>query len=100
LEVSGQLHAPARSTIAAIDEKMEAVIHSIRSEIEETIQHRMENVMTEVNKKTEGLRKELNETQKDLQITKASLNTQRSFQRCFKCCVIVETRDVTADTVT
>jgi hypothetical protein len=63
--------------IAAIEEKMEATSHSIQSEVQETIQHQMENVMTEVNQKTEGLRRELYETQKDLQVTKASLNTQR-----------------------
>jgi hypothetical protein len=37
----------------------------------------MEDVMTEVNQKTEGLRTELYEAQKDLQVAKASLNTQR-----------------------
>jgi hypothetical protein len=62
--------AEMRSTMAA-------AINSIPSEIEETIRHRMENVLPEVIKKNEGLRKELNETQKDLQIARASLNTQR-----------------------
>jgi hypothetical protein len=66
-----------RSTIAAMEEKMEAAIRSIRSEIEETMHRRMQNVMPEVNKKTEGLRKEMNETDKDLQIVNTSLNTQR-----------------------
>jgi hypothetical protein len=34
--------------------------------------------MTEINQKTEGLRTELYETQKDLEVTKAFLNTQRN----------------------
>jgi hypothetical protein len=72
---SGQ--AEIRSTIGAIVEKMETAIPSMRSEREETIQHRMENVMAEVNQNTEGLLKERNETQKELQVAKASLNTQR-----------------------
>jgi hypothetical protein len=33
----------------ATQEKMETAIHSIRSELEETIQYQMENVMLEVN---------------------------------------------------
>jgi hypothetical protein len=70
-------HAEVKSTIGAIEEKMEAAIYFIRSEIEETIQHQMENIMAEVKQKTEGLRKELTETQKDLQVAKASLDTQR-----------------------
>jgi hypothetical protein len=38
----------------------------------------MENVMMEINQKTEGLRTELYETQKDLEVTEASLNRQRN----------------------
>jgi hypothetical protein len=59
-------------------EQMLAAIHSVQSKIRETIGQRMENVMTEINQKTEGLCTELYETQKDLQVTKTSLNTQRN----------------------
>jgi hypothetical protein len=55
---------------------MEAVIHSIRSEVEKTIQNLMENVMAEVNKNTKGLRKELSKIQSDLQVVKASFDAQ------------------------
>jgi hypothetical protein len=51
-----------RSTIGAIEEKMEAANHSIQSEVE-IIQHRMENVTSDVTLKTEGLRNELTKTQ-------------------------------------
>jgi hypothetical protein len=57
---SGQVEM--RSTIGAIKEKMEAAIHSIRSEVV-IMQHRMENVTSEVTIKTEGLRNELTKTQ-------------------------------------
>jgi hypothetical protein len=42
-------------------EKMEAAIHSIWSELEETIKHRVEDVLSCVDQKTPGLRKELTE---------------------------------------
>jgi hypothetical protein len=58
--------------IAAIEGEMDAAIHSVQSKVQETIEHKMENVMTE------GLHTELYETQKDSQVTKASLNTQRN----------------------
>jgi arsenate reductase-like glutaredoxin family protein len=60
-----------------IEEMMEAAIHFIRSDVQETTQHRMENVMSEVNLKTESLRNELTKTKKDLKGVKASLDTQR-----------------------
>jgi hypothetical protein len=41
--------------------EMREVIHSIRSELEETIQHRMEDALLCVDQKTQGLRKELTE---------------------------------------
>jgi regulator of replication initiation timing len=69
--------AEMRTTIGAIAEKVEAAIHSIVSEVQETIQHRMENVMLEDNLQTESPRNELTKTEKGLQGVKASLDTQR-----------------------
>jgi hypothetical protein len=40
-------------------EKIEATIHSIRSELEETIKYRVEDVLSCVNQKRQGIRKEL-----------------------------------------
>jgi hypothetical protein len=52
-------------------EKVEAAMHSIRSELEETIKHRVEDVLSYVDQKTQGLRKDLSEkideTELDLQ---------------------------------
>jgi hypothetical protein len=60
-------------------EKMEAAIHSIWSELEETIKHRVEDVLACVDKRMQGLCKELNkkidEMQLDLQPVKTSINT-------------------------
>jgi hypothetical protein len=42
-------------------EKMEATLHSIPSEQEETITHRVEDVLSYVDQKTQSVRKELNE---------------------------------------
>jgi hypothetical protein len=51
-------------------QKMEATIHSIRSELKETIKHRVEDVLSCVEQKMQGIRKELtkkiDETQVDL----------------------------------
>jgi hypothetical protein len=58
--------------------KMEAAIHSIRSELEETIKHQVEDVLSCVDQKTQGLCKELteniDETQVDLQATRTSVD--------------------------
>jgi hypothetical protein len=74
-----------KQEIGASQEKMEVAIHSIRSELDETIQHRIENVMTQVNYKTQSLQKELREnlkkTQVKLQTVEVSLDAQaRKFQ--------------------
>jgi hypothetical protein len=42
---SGQ--ADIRSAIGAVENKIEAPIHSFRSKVEETIQYRMKNVMSD-----------------------------------------------------
>jgi hypothetical protein len=42
-------------------EKMQAAIHSIRSELQEAIKHRMEDVLTCVKERWQDLHKELNE---------------------------------------
>jgi hypothetical protein len=51
-------------------EKMEAAIHSIRSESEKTIKHRVEDVLSSVEQKTQGLSKKrtenIDETQAEL----------------------------------
>jgi hypothetical protein len=61
-------------------EKVEATIHSIRSELEETIKHRVEDVLSCVAQKTQILGKELNEnideTQVGLQAVKTSLDAR------------------------
>jgi hypothetical protein len=53
-------NAEINSTIGAIEEKMEAAIHCIQSEVE-IVQHRMENVTTGY--PTEGLDNEMIKTQ-------------------------------------
>jgi predicted nucleotide-binding protein (sugar kinase/HSP70/actin superfamily) len=45
------------STASAIQGKMEAAIHSIRSELEKIIKHRVEDVLSCVDQKKQGLRK-------------------------------------------
>jgi hypothetical protein len=47
---------------------MEAAVHSIGSELEETIKRRVEDVLLCVDQKTQGLRKELNETIEETQV--------------------------------
>jgi hypothetical protein len=59
-------------------EKLEAAVHSIWSELEETVKHGVEDDLLCVDQKTWDLRKELNEkideTQMDLQAVKSSLD--------------------------
>jgi hypothetical protein len=61
-------------------EKMESTVHSIRSELEETIKHRVEDVLSCVDQNTQDLRKELNEktdkTKVELQAIRLSVNTR------------------------
>jgi hypothetical protein len=63
----------------AHQEKTEAAIHSIQSELEETIKHLVEDVLASFYQRTQGLRKELNEkideTQLDLQLVMTSIDT-------------------------
>jgi hypothetical protein len=58
---------------------MEAAIYSIWSEFEDTIKHRVEDVLSCLHQKKQGLRKELtnkiDETQVDLQAIRTSVNT-------------------------
>jgi hypothetical protein len=60
-------------------EKIKATIHSIRSELEETIKHQVEDILSCVSQKAQGLCKELTkkagETQVDLQAVKTSHHT-------------------------
>jgi hypothetical protein len=63
----------------AHQEKKEAAVHSIRSELEETIRHQVENIMMYVYQRTQGHSKELNEkideTQVDLQLVMTYIDT-------------------------
>jgi uncharacterized protein YydD (DUF2326 family) len=63
----------------ACQEKTEATIHSIWSELEETIKHQMEDIQACVDQMMQGFRKELTENidemQVDLQAVKMSLYT-------------------------
>jgi calcineurin-like phosphoesterase len=57
---------------------MEAAINSIWSELEETINNQVEDILASVNQGTQGLHKELNmkiETQLGLQVVTMSLDT-------------------------
>jgi hypothetical protein len=63
-----------RSTVSAIEDKMKAEIHSVWSELEEIIQHRIERVES----CTEDLRKDLTETQMDLQAVKMSFDKHKA----------------------
>jgi Mg/Co/Ni transporter MgtE len=62
---------------------MEAAVHSILSELEDTIKRRVEGVLSCVDQKTWGLRKELietiDETQVALMVEKTSLDTWAKF---------------------
>jgi RNase adaptor protein for sRNA GlmZ degradation len=59
-------------------EMMEAAIQSIRSKLKETIKHRVEDVLSCVDQKAQGLHKELaekiDETQVDLQAIRTSVD--------------------------
>jgi flagellar biosynthesis chaperone FliJ len=63
-------------------EKMEAAINSIRTELEETIKHQVEDILSYVDQKSQGLFKELtekiDETQVNLQTIRTSVDMQRS----------------------
>jgi hypothetical protein len=64
--------------------KMEATIHSIRSELEEAIKHQVRDVLSCVDQKTQGLREEVTETTDEtwvnLQpIQTSSIHGQRAF---------------------
>jgi hypothetical protein len=63
-------------------EKTEAAIHSIRSGLEETIKHRVEDVLLCVNQEMQVLRQELaenvDEIRVDLQAVKTSLDTRKN----------------------
>jgi hypothetical protein len=65
--------------IKCSQEETETAIHYVRSELEETIKHRVEDVLACVDKRTQGLCKELNEkieeTQENLQTVKTSIDT-------------------------
>jgi hypothetical protein len=60
---------------------MEAAIHFIRSELEETIKQRVKDVLSCVEQTTQGLRKEqtekIDETRADIQAAKTSIDTQK-----------------------
>jgi predicted nucleic acid-binding Zn-ribbon protein len=60
--------------------KMEAAIHSLQSKLKETIKHLVEDVLSCVDQKAQGLHKELSEkideTQVDLQAIKTSIDMQ------------------------
>jgi hypothetical protein len=63
----------------ACQDKIDAAIHSIQSESEETIKHQVEDVLAWVDQRTQDLQKELNkkiyELQVDLQVVKMLLDT-------------------------
>jgi hypothetical protein len=66
-----------KPTVSAIQDKMEATIHFIWSELQETIKYRVEDVLSYVDQKMQGLCREVTEkigkTQVDLQAVKTSL---------------------------
>jgi hypothetical protein len=67
-----------REDVKSGEEKMEAAIHSIRSELEETIQHEIKSFLPYVDQKTQNLRVELTEriekTHIELQTVELSLD--------------------------
>jgi hypothetical protein len=93
---SGQVEM--RSTVEAIEEKM-AAIHSIQSELQETIQHEMKGLLWYVIQKTQNLRIELMETiektQMGLHTVKVSFNQQTNMRRRGKIASITE--DITSN---
>lgn len=54
---------------------MEAAIHSIRSELEETAKHWLEDVLSYVSQKTQGLSKELTEKNDEMLVDLKAVNT-------------------------
>jgi arginine decarboxylase-like protein len=62
-------------------ELMEDAIHSVRFELEQTIKHRVLDVLSYVNQKTQGLRKELTDkidkTQVDSEAIRTSADTRK-----------------------
>jgi hypothetical protein len=50
-----------KSKTDILQEKMEAAMHSIRSQLEETIKHRAEDILSCIDQKTQGFRKDLTE---------------------------------------
>jgi methyl-accepting chemotaxis protein len=75
LEKLGACHREMK----ARQEKIEAAVHSFRSELLETIIHQVENGLACVNQRTQDLSKELieniDETQVDLQLVMTSIDT-------------------------
>jgi hypothetical protein len=62
--------------IDANQEKMEAAVHSIQSDLNEKIQRRMENVVECVDHKTQELTERIEKTQLELQAVEVSLDTR------------------------
>jgi hypothetical protein len=71
--------ANMEATIRSGQEETKTVINSIRSELEETINTRMENALVAAGQQTQVLREELDgkimETQRHVQVVQASINT-------------------------
>jgi DNA anti-recombination protein RmuC len=85
-DLLARLEAKMEANQAKMDVKLKEMseeVHSIRSELEETIEHRTQNVMTHVNHVTQSLQKEMIEgienTQGDLETVKTSLDTRTKF---------------------
>jgi BMFP domain-containing protein YqiC len=50
------------AVIRSSQEKTEAAVNSVQAELEETIKHWMEDILTSVDQQTQGLHKELDAT--------------------------------------
>jgi hypothetical protein len=61
-------------------EKMEATIHSIQSQLEETLKHQVEDILSCVDLKTLGLHKEMTEKTDEKQVDLQAVNM--SFTIC------------------
>jgi hypothetical protein len=79
MDVNQEKTEACHKQMKARQEKVEATIHFIQSELKETIKHQVENVLACVDQMMQGLCKELyktDEMQVDLQARKTSLNMQ------------------------
>jgi archaellum component FlaC len=77
-DLLARLEVKIEANQAKMDVKLKEMseeIHSIPSELEETIQHRIQNVMTHVNHVTQSIQKEMIEGIENIQVNLETVKT-------------------------